>query len=170
MILAYRSFYPQVQRPVFIAPGSYVIGRVVLEAESSVWFNAVLRADGDAIRVGRATNLQEGVVVHADPGFPVTLGDRVTVGHGAIVHGATVADEVLVGMGAILMNGVRVAAHVLIAAGSLLPEGMEVESGVLVMGRPARVIRRLSEAEIDGIRESAEQYKARWIDEGWAFQ
>lgn len=170
MILAYRNAYPQIHPPVFVAPGAYIVGRVDLEPESSVWFNAVLRGDGEGIRVGRTTNLQEGVVVHADPGFPVTLGARVTVGHGAIVHGATVADEVLVGMGAILMNGVRVGSHVLIAAGSLLPEGMEVEAGVLVMGRPARIVRSLRSQEIAGIGQSAEQYKARWIDEGWTFQ
>lgn len=169
MILAFGHHYPVIHAPVFIAPGSYVIGRAEIGEQSSVWFNAVVRADGDEVLVGKKTNLQDLVVVHADPGAPVVIGDQVTVGHGAIIHGATIASEVLIGMGAVVMNGAVVEGHAIVAAGTLVPESMRVPAGTLVMGRPARVMREVTEEEVRAILAQADSYLSRWVNEGWHF-
>ena len=169
MILAFGEHYPVIHDPVFVAPGSYVIGRVEIQKESSIWFNAVVRADGDDVHIGERTNLQDLVTVHADPGAPVRIGDRVTIGHGAIIHGATIASEVLVGMGSIIMNGATVESHAIVAAGTLVPESMIVPSGSLVMGRPARVIREVRLEEVEALLRQADSYLFRWVEQGWHF-
>ncbi len=170
MILQYGEHWPIVHSPVFLAPGSFVIGQVEIGSESSVWFNAVIRADGERVCIGQATNIQDQVVIHADLRAPVTVGDRVTVGHGAMVHGATIKSEVLIGMGAIVMNKAIVETHAMVGAGALVPEGMVVPAGTLVLGRPARVVRAVTAEEITAIQQMAATYVDRWVREGWHFQ
>jgi carbonic anhydrase/acetyltransferase-like protein (isoleucine patch superfamily) len=131
---------------VFIAPGAIVLGDVEIGADSSVWYQTVIRADTERIRIGECTNLQDFTMVHADPGIPCSIGSRVTVGHRAILHGCVVEDDCLIGMGSILLNRVRVGAGSVIGAGSLLLEGSEVPPGSLVVGSPAYVIRPVEEA------------------------
>lgn len=150
--------HPRLGVGAHVDPTAVVIGRVTLGPRASVWPTAVIRGDTDDIRVGEDTNVQDGAVLHADAGVPCTIGARVTVGHRAIVHGCTVDDEVLVGMGAILMNGVCVGGGSIIGAGSLLPEGTCVAPGSLVVGVPGRVVRTTTDAEREGIRRSAAHY------------
>ncbi|MCL4520226.1 MAG: gamma carbonic anhydrase family protein [Firmicutes bacterium] len=169
MILAFGKHYPVLKAPVFVAPGSYIVGRVEIQEESSVWFNAVIRADGEPIQIGKRTNVQDQCVIHADPGFPVTIGDRVTIGHRAIIHGASIASDVLVGMGAVVMNGAVVESQVIIAAGSLIPERMTVPQGSVVMGSPARRVRSIRPEEIEQMLAQADSYVARWLNQGWHF-
>ncbi|MEJ2670244.1 MAG: gamma carbonic anhydrase family protein [Gammaproteobacteria bacterium] len=147
----------------YVAPSADVIGCVRLEAEASVWFNAVVRGDNEPITIGRATNVQDGVVIHTDPGFPVVLGDRVTVGHQAVIHGATIGDETLIGIQAVILNGAEIGEHCLIGAGALVTEGMKIPDGSLVFGAPAKTIKPLSMAQQRAIVASAQVYveKAR---------
>jgi carbonic anhydrase/acetyltransferase-like protein (isoleucine patch superfamily) len=144
----------------FVAPGARLIGRVILRAGASVWFNAVLRGDNEPIEVGRGSNVQDGCVLHTDPGLPLTIGADVTVGHAAILHGCTIGDGSLVGMGAVVLNRARIGRNVLIGANALVTEGREIPDGVLVMGQPAKAVRPLTEDEIAGLARSAEKY--RW--------
>ncbi|WP_405484054.1 gamma carbonic anhydrase family protein [Nocardia sp. NBC_00511] len=152
------EFAPEVDESAWIAPNATVIGRVRLEAEVSVWYSAVLRGDMDAITVGERSNIQDGCVLHADPGFPCTVGAGVSVGHNAILHGCTVGDDVLVGMGATVLNGAVIGAGSLIAANALIPEGAQIPPGSLVAGVPGKVRRELGEAELDRIRLNAAVY------------
>ncbi|MBU2664094.1 gamma carbonic anhydrase family protein [Actinoplanes bogorensis] len=142
----------------WVAPGAVVFGKVTLGADSSVWYTAVLRADRDAIVVGDSTNLQDGVVVHADPGFPALIGARVSVGHRAVLHGCTIEDDVLIGMGAIVLNGARIGAGSIVGAGALIPEGFVVPPGSLALGMPAKVRRPVTDAERAHIRTNALEY------------
>ena len=136
---------PQIHPDVFIAPGAVVLGDVHLGAGSSVWFYTVIRGDTEQIRIGESTNLQDFTMVHADPGVPCLIGDRVTVGHRVILHGCIVEDECLIGMGAILLNRVKVGAGSIVGAGALLLEGTVVPPGSLVVGSPAKVVRPVDE-------------------------
>jgi carbonic anhydrase/acetyltransferase-like protein (isoleucine patch superfamily) len=149
---------PVVAETAFMAPGAVLIGRVTVSAGASIWYGAVLRADLDSIFIGERSNIQDGCVLHVDPGVPLSLGSDVTVGHNATLHGCTVEDHVLIGMGAILLNGTHVGRHSLIAAGALLTEGQQVPEGVLVAGVPGKVRRELSEAERAAIELSAASY------------
>jgi carbonic anhydrase/acetyltransferase-like protein (isoleucine patch superfamily) len=144
----------------FIAPGAVVLGDVSLGEDASVWYNCVVRGDMAPIVVGARTNLQDLTMVHVDEGVPCTIGSQVGVGHRAILHGCTVEDDVLVGMGAILLNGVRVGTGSVIGAGAVLKEGMEIPPGSLVLGVPARVIRKVNETLKDRIRRTWEHYVA----------
>ncbi|HUL70313.1 MAG TPA: gamma carbonic anhydrase family protein [Gemmatimonadales bacterium] len=134
---------PTIHPTAFIAPSSIVIGDVTLGAESSVWYTAVLRGDMAPIRIGARSNLQDGTVVHVDEGIPCTVGERVGVGHRAIIHGCTIEDDCLIGMGSILLNGVHVGTGSVIAAGAVLPEGMEIPPQSLVIGVPGKIVRRV---------------------------
>jgi carbonic anhydrase/acetyltransferase-like protein (isoleucine patch superfamily) len=154
--IAHRS--ELVDASAFIAPGAVVVGDVTIGPGSSVWFQAVLRADCEAIRIGRRSNVQDGCVLHADPGFPCTIGEGVTIGHRAIVHGATVGDNVMVGMGAILLNGAHVGPDSIIAAGAVVPPGADIPPGSLVMGVPGKVRRAVTQEEIEHNRAAAEHY------------
>ncbi|MFF9350358.1 gamma carbonic anhydrase family protein [Streptomyces sp. NPDC014734] len=149
---------PAVDADAFTAPTSVVIGEVTMAAGSSVWYHAVLRADCGPIVIGADSNIQDNCSVHVDPGFPVTVGERVTVGHNAVLHGCTVEDDVLVGMGATVLNGARIGAGSLIAAQALVPQGMQVPPGSLVAGVPAKVRRQLTEEELKGIAFNAAAY------------
>lgn len=152
---------PVVAPDAYVAPGAHVIGRVRIEAGASVWFNAVLRGDNEPIVIGPRANIQDGCVLHTDPGFPLTVGADVTVGHAAILHGCTVEDGALIGMGAVVLNGAVVERGALVAAGALVPEGARVPAGHVAMGVPARVVRPVSEAERAVMAAGAAHYVER---------
>ncbi|RST17021.1 gamma carbonic anhydrase family protein [Streptomyces sp. WAC05374] len=149
---------PDVHPDAFAAPTSVVVGEVTMAAGSSVWYHAVLRADCGPIVLGAGSNVQDNCTVHVDPGFPVTVGERVSVGHNAVLHGCTVEDDVLVGMGATVLNGAHIGAGSLIAAQALVPQGMRVPPGSLVAGVPAKVKRELTDEEREGIKLNAAMY------------
>ena len=145
-------------KDVFIAPNATIIGKVELGDESSVWFGAVLRGDGDKIEVGNRSNIQDGAIVHVDPGVPVHIGEDVVVGHGAIIHGASVGDSSLIGMRATLLNRVKVGKGCIIGAHSLLTEGTEIPDYSLVMGTPGKVVKQLTPEQAEKIKENAARY------------
>jgi len=149
---------PQLAGSAWVADSAQVMGDVVLEEGASVWFGAVLRGDTEQIRVGRGSNVQDGSVLHADSGFPLTLGENVTVGHQVMLHGCTVGDGSLIGIQAIVLNGAKIGKHCLVGAGSLVTEGKEFPDGSLIMGSPAKVVRQLTPAQIAGLHGSAEHY------------
>lgn len=142
---------PKVDPESFTAPTSVVIGDVTLRAGASVWYGAVLRADFGPIVIGADSNIQDNCTLHVDPGFPITVGERVSVGHNAVLHGATVEDDCLIGMGATVLNGAVIGAGSLVAAQALVPQGMRVPPGSLVAGVPAKVRRELTEEEREGL-------------------
>ncbi|MGW0736782.1 gamma carbonic anhydrase family protein [Streptomyces sp. NPDC002851] len=149
---------PQVDEAAFTAPTSVVVGDVTLKAGASVWYQTVLRADCGPIVVGADSNVQDNCTVHVDPGFPVTIGDRVSIGHNATVHGCTVEDDCLIGMGATVLNGAVIGAGSLVAAQALVPQGLQVPPGSLVAGVPARVKRPLTDEEREGLKLNAAMY------------
>lgn len=159
MVLNVQLQASQIDPTAFIAPGAVVVGAVTVGAGASLWFGAVARGDVEAIFIGPGTNVQDGCILHADPGQPCRLGAQVTLGHGAIVHGATVEDEVLIGMRATVLNGAHIGRGSLIAAGALVPPDMVIPPGSLVMGLPAKVVRATSAADQAMIRASAEHYR-----------
>lgn len=156
----------QVQVPVsgnwWVAPGAAVIGRVTLGENASVWFNAVVRGDTDAITIGAGSNIQDGAVLHADPGFPLVIGGECTIGHLAMVHGCTIGDGALIGIGATVLNGAVVGEGSLIGARALVGEGKTIPPHSLVVGIPGRVVRTLDEAEVARLRRTAEGYQRKW--------
>lgn len=148
----------KVHSTAYIHPSAVVTGDVVLGARVSVWPTAVIRGDTDRIVIGDETNVQDGTIVHVDHGVPTTIGRRVGIGHRAIVHGATIEDDVLIAMGAVLLNNVHVATGSIVGAGAVCPEGMRIPANSLVLGVPAKVIRQTTEAERDRIRATVESY------------
>lgn len=142
----------------FVAENATVIGNVELHNCSSVWFNVVIRGDNDPIIIGEGSNIQDGAVLHTDPGFTLTIGKDVTVGHMAMLHGCEVGDGSLVGIGAVVLNGVKIGKGCLIGANALVPEGMEIPDYSLVVGSPAKVKRTLSEEQVAGLKENARHY------------
>jgi carbonic anhydrase/acetyltransferase-like protein (isoleucine patch superfamily) len=153
---------PEIHPASFVAPGARLIGRVVLAEGASVWYNAVLRADLADIIIGSDTNIQDGCLVHVDAGLPTVIGRGVTVGHGAILHACTVGDNAIVGMGSIVLDGAVVPPDSIVAAGALIPPRKTYAPASLLVGSPAVVARKLSEAEIAHIRESARHYREFW--------
>ena len=151
----------QIHPSAFVGQGVVIVGDVTLEAESSVWFNATLRGDTTPIHIGVRTNVQEGCILHADPGFPTVIGAGVTVGHGAVIHGAKVGDNSLIGIRAVLLNGATVGENCLVGANSLLTQGKVYPPGTLIMGTPAKVIRPLTQKEIAANRATANRYVER---------
>ena len=149
---------PQLAPDAWAAPSADLIGDVHLSARASVWFGAVIRADNTPIVVGEDSNIQDGAIGHSDPGFPLTIGARVTVGHQAILHGCTIADDCLIGMGAKVLNGAVVESDCLVGAGALITEGKTFPPGSLIVGSPARVVRQLTDAEKQALRVSAAHY------------
>ena len=135
---------PEIAATVFVAPGAQVMGKVRIAAECSIWFNAVLRGDNAWISIGARSNVQELCMLHVDPGFPMEIGEDVTIGHGAIVHGCTVGDGVLIGMGATILNGARIGRGCLVGANALVTEGKEFPENTMIVGSPARAVRTLS--------------------------
>lgn len=146
----------------WIAPDAHVIGQVELGEDVGIWFGAVLRGDNEPILVGARTNIQEGVMVHVDPGFPVTIGEGCTIGHHAIIHGCTIGDNSLVGMGATILNGAKIGRNCLVGANALVTEGKAFPDNSLIVGSPAKAIRTLDENAAAGLRKSAESYVRNW--------
>ena len=145
----------------FVAPGASVMGDVTLEADTSVWYQAVLRADLAPIVVGAESNIQDGTIVHVDSGLPCTVGRRVGVGHRVILHGCVVEDECLIGMGSVVLNGVRIGTGSVVAAGAVIPEGMQVPPRSLIMGVPGRIVRPVDPALAARIQETWAHYVAQ---------
>lgn len=165
MLRPYRGTLPQVHPSAYVDQSAQVIGDVTVGEESSLWMNVVVRGDVHRVRIGRRTNLQDGTIVHVMRGtHPTTIGDEVTVGHAAVLHGCIIEPRCLVGMGAMLLNGVSVGTESIVAAGSLLVEGLTVPPRSLVMGRPGVVRRRLTDAEVASIRDYAERYVGYRLD------
>ena len=165
MLRPYRGRLPVVDPTAYVDASAQVIGHVEIGAESSVWMNVVVRGDVNTIRIGHRTNVQDGTIVHVmHDTHPTRLGDDVTIGHGAIVHGCTVGDRVLIGMGAILLNGATVGEDSIVAAGSLVPEGAVIPPRSLAMGSPARVRRSLTDAEVASILDYSRNYVRYRLD------
>ncbi len=162
MNLDFKNKQPVVHPHTYIADGAKLIGAVTLEEGASVWFNAVLRADLEPIVIGRDSNIQDGCVIHVETGKPTIVGPSVTVGHNVILHACTIGEGALVGMGSIILDGAVIPPRSLVAAGSLVPQGKTYPEGSLILGSPARVARKLSEAEIAGILGSAAHYRQFW--------
>jgi carbonic anhydrase/acetyltransferase-like protein (isoleucine patch superfamily) len=158
LILEYEGHRPEVAEDAFVAPLATLIGRVRLAAGSSVWYGSVLRGDNEEIRVGERCNIQDGSVLHTDPGHPLVLGREVSLGHGALVHGSRVDDHVLVGMRATVLNGCRIGSYSLIAAGALVRENSVIPPRSLIAGVPGRIVREVSEQECALIDRIAESY------------
>lgn len=146
----------------WVAPDAHVIGQVEIGEDVGIWFGAVLRGDNEPIVIGDRTNIQEGVMIHTDPRFPVTIGKGCTIGHHAIVHGCTIGDNSLVGMGATILNGAKIGNNCLIGANALITEGKEFPDNSLIVGSPARVVRTLDEAAAAGLKLSSENYVRNW--------
>ncbi|MDF2665999.1 MAG: carbonic anhydrase/acetyltransferase, isoleucine patch superfamily [Microbacterium sp.] len=157
-ILALPDAAPTVHDDAFVASGARVIGEVALGAGASIWYNAVLRGDGAAIVVGARSNVQDNVSIHVDRGHPVTIGEDVSIGHNAVVHGCTIGDGSLIGMGSVVLSGAEIGPGCLVAGGAVVLEGTVVPAGSLVAGVPAKVRRSLTAAERDGIRRNAQTY------------
>jgi carbonic anhydrase/acetyltransferase-like protein (isoleucine patch superfamily) len=160
-LLHFGDAYPEVAPSAFVAPGAFVVGKVRLGEESSVWYGAVLRGDTEPITVGDRTNVQDGCVLHADPGYPATIGDGCVIGHNAVVHGCEVGDGCLVGMGATIMNGAKIGEGSIVAAGALVPEGKEFPPRSLIVGAPAKLVREVTEAQTEDIARGARTYVER---------
>ena len=146
----------------WIAPNATVIGSVVLENNASVWFNCVLRGDNEPITIGENSQVQDGCVVHGDPGFPVTIGKNVSVGHMAMVHGCTIGDGTLIGIKAVILNGAKIGKNCLIGANALITEGKEIPDRSLVIGAPGKVVRQLSDEEVRQVLGAADSYSRRF--------
>ena len=163
---AYRldDIEPELPPPgqYWIAPDAHVIGRVRLGAEVGIWFGAVLRGDHELIDIGARSNIQEGAMLHTDIGFPITVGPGCTIGHHAILHGCTLGENALIGMGATVLNGARIGANCLVGANALVTEGKSFPDGSLIVGSPARAVRELDPAAIEGLRLSAGHYVENW--------
>ena len=151
---------PQLGEGAWVADSAQVIGNVILGDGASVWFGAVLRGDNEPMRVGKGTNIQEGSVIHSDPGFPVTLGENVTIGHQVMLHGCTVGDGTLIGIKAVVLNGAKIGRNCIVGAGALVTEGKEFPDGSMIFGAPAKVVRELSPEQRADLPRIAEHYVA----------
>ena len=149
---------PQIAESAWIADSAQVMGDVQLGADASVWFGTVVRGDTAHITIGEGTNVQDASVLHADEGMPLTIGRHVTVGHQVMLHGCTIGDESLIGIGAIVLNGAKIGKNCLVGAGALVTEGKEFPDGSMIIGSPARVVRQLTPEQIEGLRRSAQRY------------
>lgn len=149
---------PDIDATAFIAPTAVVVGEVSLGARVSIWYGAILRADGESVRIGADSNVQDGSAFHSDPGYPLVLGQRVTVGHRAVLHGCRVDDDVLIGMGAVVLNGAHIGSGSIVAAGAVVTEGADIQPGSLVAGVPAKVVKDLGDSAIERIAANAEHY------------
>jgi carbonic anhydrase/acetyltransferase-like protein (isoleucine patch superfamily) len=151
---------PQLAASAWVAENAQVIGNVVLGEGSSVWFGVTARGDTESLTVGHGSNIQDGSVLHADVGFPLTIGANVTVGHQVMLHGCTIGDESLIGIGAVVLNGAKIGRNCLVGAGSLVTEGKAFPDGSMIIGSPAKAVRQLTPEQIEGLRQSAKHYTA----------
>lgn len=162
MTISKHKHNPQlIHESVFIGQGAVIVGEVNLAEDCGVWFNATMRGDNEPITIGPSSNVQECAVLHVDPGFPVSIGEGVTVGHGAIIHGATVHDNTVIGMGSIVLNGAVIGENSIVGAGALVTQGKEFPPGSLIIGSPAKAVRTLTDEEIEGNRGNARTYVER---------
>jgi len=149
---------PRLAETAWVADSAQVIGNVELAEGASVWFGAILRGDNEVMRIGRNSNVQDGSMLHSDPGFPLTLGENVTIGHHVMLHGCTVGDGTLIGIKAVVLNGAKIGRNCLVGAGSLITEGKEFPDGSMIMGAPAKVVRELTAEQIAGLSRAATHY------------
>jgi carbonic anhydrase/acetyltransferase-like protein (isoleucine patch superfamily) len=149
---------PQLADTAWVADSAQVVGNVTLAADSSVWFGVTVRGDTETIAIGQGSNIQDGSVLHADVGMPLVVGDNVTVGHKVMLHGCTIGDESLIGIGAIVLNGAKIGKNCLVGAGSLVTEGKAFPDGSMIMGSPAKAVRQLTPEQMEGLRMSARHY------------
>ena len=150
---------PQVDEDSWIAPDANVIGKIVIQEGASIWFGATLRGDNEEIVIGKGSNVQENTIMHTDMGYPLTVGEGCTIGHKALLHGCTIGDNTLIGMGAVILNGAKIGKNCLIGANALITENKVIPDGSLVMGSPGKVVRELDEQGIQGLRASALNYQ-----------
>lgn len=146
----------------WVAPDANIIGQVELGEDVGIWFGATLRGDNEPIRIGARTNIQEAVIIHVDPGHPVSIGEGCTIGHRAIVHGCTIGDNSLIGMGATILNGAKIGRNCLVGANALVTEGKEFPDNSLIVGAPAKMVRTLDDAAVEGLKRLAEHYVKNW--------
>ena len=158
MIKEFEGNIPRIDESTYISESVDIIGDVTIEENANIWFGTRLRGDMNKIVIGKNTNIQENTVVHVDKNCPCLIGKDVTIGHGAIIHGCEICDNVLVGMGSIILNNAKIGKNTIIGAGSLITQGKVFPEGVLILGNPAKVVRELSEAEIESIKNSANNY------------
>lgn len=158
MIINLKKKKPKIGKGVYIAQSARIIGEVTIGNYSSIWPGAILRADIEPIKIGKCSSIQDGVLIHVNWDLPAVVGDYVTVGHGAIIHGCKIANNCLIGMGAIILDGAKIEKNCLIGAGSLVPEGKRIPEGSLVLGVPGRVVRKLSSKEIKKLKDAALEY------------
>lgn len=166
MLISYRGHAPSIPQSAFIADGVQLIGDVTLGEDCSVWYNAVLRGDLAPIRIGNRSNIQDGCIGHVNTDQPLLVGDDVSVGHGAIIHGCTIGDGSLIGMGAIILNGASIGEYSLIAAGALVTENKVIPPYSLVMGTPGRVVRQLTDTDLERLKRTTASY----VDKGREFK
>ncbi len=155
-----NNIAPQIAASAFVADSAQVMGEVHIGADASIWFGTVIRGDTSTIRIGKGSNIQDGSVLHADVGKPLFIGDNVTAGHMVMLHGCTIGDETLIGIGAVVLNGAVIGKNCLVGAGSLVTEGKVFPDGSMIVGSPAKVVRELTPEQIEGIRQSAKHYIA----------
>lgn len=158
MILNFENIKPTIHKEAFIAHSADIIGRVKIEKNANIWFGVVIRGDVNEINILEGSNIQDNSVIHVDENHSANIGKNVTVGHGAIIHGCTIEENCLIGMGSIILNGAKIGNNTIVAAGSLVSQNKEIPSGVLCMGSPAKVVRELTEEEIESIRISTKKY------------
>jgi carbonic anhydrase/acetyltransferase-like protein (isoleucine patch superfamily) len=163
-ILPYKGVWPTIEENVFIAPGAVVVGNVTIGEGASIWYNAVIRGDVAPIVIGRRTNIQDNCTLHVDADAPLTIGDECTIGHGAVIHGATISDQVLVGIKAVVLSHAQVGSRTIVGACALVGERKNIPEGVLVVGVPAKFARELTVAEVEHINTSAAGYYARALE------
>ena len=154
--------WTRVHLSAFVARGAVVVGDVTIDEDASVWFGAVLRGDNDPITIGRDTNIQDGSVLHSDPGEPLTIGDGVTVGHMVMLHSCEIGDNTLIGIGSVILGRARIGKNCIIGANTLITEGKEIPDGSLVMGQPGKVVRPLEPGQIEALKASAAHYVQNW--------
>lgn len=159
-IYALDGVAPQVDPSAWVADSAQVMGAVTLGADSSVWFGTVVRGDTETITIGHGSNIQDGSVMHADVGKPIVVGNHVTVGHKVMLHGCTIGDESLIGIGAVVLNGAKIGRNCLVGAGALVTEGKEFPDGSMIIGSPAKAVRQLTPEQMEGVRWSARHYVA----------
>ena len=158
MVMEFEGVTPKIDENTYISESVDIIGKVEILENANIWFGTRLRGDMNNIVIGENTNIQENSVVHVDSKSPCIIGNNVTIGHGAIIHGCNIADNVLVGMGSIILNNAKIGNNTIIGAGSLITQGKEFPEGVLILGNPAKVVRKLTQAEIESIQCSADNY------------
>ena len=166
MILTYNGKTPDIEKAAFVADNAVISGDVTLQKDSTVWYGCVIRGDGPHMEIGERTNIQDCCIMHADPGCPLIIGKDVTVGHGAILHGCQIGDGSLIGMGAILLDGSIIGKDCIVGAGALVTGGKVFEDGMLILGSPAKAVRKLTEEDLKRNRYSAVEY----VEKGKAYR